>query len=209
MKRTLLIFIYGIFSMLPFSSAVINCRLACRHCREHNAHPNMLEVYCAMCDECKERQWLQGPPSLNLRNENDKRYSKNYDHEETQDDCSTTTTNDQCEETMLLANKITTSVMTTSTTQRPCTPRADCVETITTKAPCLTMSCPMVAPLAIPLCPMCPMMAMSTVPRSSTVPSLPQIRERKAVDISTTTESMYFYVGVPKRLLNDLKKLRS
>ncbi|CAD0201071.1 unnamed protein product [Chrysodeixis includens] len=52
-------------SLLPLSAAYIDCRISCRRCHENTEHPSVLEVYCAMCEECKQRrrERVQGRPS--------------------------------------------------------------------------------------------------------------------------------------------------
>lgn len=42
--------------MLPLSNSYIDCRISCRRCHENTEHPSVLEVYCAMCEECKQRR---------------------------------------------------------------------------------------------------------------------------------------------------------
>ncbi|KAH9639675.1 hypothetical protein HF086_002501, partial [Spodoptera exigua] len=41
---------------LPPSTGYIDCRISCRRCHENTEHPSVLEVYCAMCEECKQRR---------------------------------------------------------------------------------------------------------------------------------------------------------
>ncbi|XP_035445443.2 collagen alpha-3(IV) chain-like isoform X3 [Spodoptera frugiperda] len=43
-------------SSLPPSAGYIDCRISCRRCHENTEHPSVLEVYCAMCEECKQRR---------------------------------------------------------------------------------------------------------------------------------------------------------
>ncbi|CAH2090691.1 unnamed protein product [Euphydryas editha] len=211
----------GIFSILPFSFALINCRLACKRCRENIAYPEMLEVYCAMCNECRGRRrgWLQGKRNLRTENENQLNndeldgYLGNYLSINTRKDDCVPQTEDLCEDQQLLSEKITTSSTTTTTTtttstttHRPCYPKPNCVKP--TRAPCYSMPCPVV-PLAMPVCPMCPMVGTGSIASStSTVPTLPH--DRKVVDsVTANTDSLFFYVGVPKKLLKDLKLLNN
>ncbi|XP_047027228.1 cyclin-K-like [Helicoverpa zea] len=42
--------------MIPLSTGYIDCRISCRRCHENTEHPSVLEVYCAMCEECKQRR---------------------------------------------------------------------------------------------------------------------------------------------------------
>ncbi|KAF9413629.1 hypothetical protein HW555_008207 [Spodoptera exigua] len=50
---------------LPPSTGYIDCRISCRRCHENTEHPSVLEVYCAMCEECKQRrrERLKGRPT--------------------------------------------------------------------------------------------------------------------------------------------------
>uniref|UniRef100_A0A2A4J5Q6 Uncharacterized protein n=1 Tax=Heliothis virescens TaxID=7102 RepID=A0A2A4J5Q6_HELVI len=45
-----------LLTMIPLSTGYIDCRISCRRCHEHTEHPSVLEVYCAMCEECKQRR---------------------------------------------------------------------------------------------------------------------------------------------------------
>ncbi|CAH2269536.1 jg19084 [Pararge aegeria aegeria] len=160
-------------SILPIGSGIINCRIACRSCREKGEHPDMLEVYCAMCDECKERrrEWLEGRPSL-LRVENSEDYMTNYGQQDLQDDCPTTPVDEPCDSPQLLTQRVTTTTSTTTptttTTRKPCPPRP-CITS--TRSPCPGITCPI--PMAIPICQMCPMpMTPSTESSSTTEPAV-------------------------------------
>ncbi|XP_075979028.1 uncharacterized protein LOC142978451 [Anticarsia gemmatalis] len=42
--------------LLPVTTGVVDCRLACKRCQESKETPTVLEVYCAMCEECKQRR---------------------------------------------------------------------------------------------------------------------------------------------------------
>ncbi|KAG6454700.1 hypothetical protein O3G_MSEX008827 [Manduca sexta] len=42
--------------IIPVTSGFVDCRTACRTCRELKAEQSLLEVHCAMCEECKQRR---------------------------------------------------------------------------------------------------------------------------------------------------------
>ncbi|XP_063893004.1 AT-rich interactive domain-containing protein 2-like [Helicoverpa armigera] len=46
----------ALLTMIPLSTGYIDCRISCRRCHENTEHPSVLEVYCAMCEECKQRR---------------------------------------------------------------------------------------------------------------------------------------------------------
>ncbi|XP_045767004.1 uncharacterized protein LOC123868504 [Maniola jurtina] len=190
---------------LPIASGIINCRTACRHCREKLEHPEMLEVYCAMCDECNERrrEWLGGPPNL-LRVEKNEEYLTNDGQQDSQDECETTPIDESCEQPQLLTQTLTTTASTTTTsttTRKPCTPKP-CTATI----PCQSIACPI--PMAIPVCPMCPMQMTGSFYTVAALPSsmgeLTEVTPKKMTGRSATSE-LYFYLGVPKKLLKQLQ----
>lgn len=111
-----------------------------------------------------------------------------------------------CEEQLLSEIVTTTSTTTTTTTtQRPCSPKPHCVKP--TRAPCYPMPCPAV-PLAIPVCQMCPMAgSVATAPNPS---AQTLTHEQKLLNsVSSSTDSVFFYVGVPKKVLKDLKLLNN
>lgn len=45
-----------LIAFLPQVSAFVDCRIACLRCKENKEHPLVLEVHCAMCNECKQRR---------------------------------------------------------------------------------------------------------------------------------------------------------
>ncbi|XP_026734021.1 proline-rich receptor-like protein kinase PERK14 [Trichoplusia ni] len=48
--------VLSVLALLPLSAGYIDCRISCRRCHENTEHPSVLEVYCAMCEECKQRR---------------------------------------------------------------------------------------------------------------------------------------------------------
>lgn len=85
-----LLVVVGLCWLLQLGSSNIDCRTSCRRCRENLEDPELLEVYCAMCDECKERrrEWVQGGPNIRLRKD-EQDESEQYDHQEQQETRST------------------------------------------------------------------------------------------------------------------------
>lgn len=112
-----------------------------------------------------------------------------------------------CEEPSLLSQIVTTTstTTTTTTTQRPCSPKPHCMKP--TRAPCYPMPCPAI-PLAIPVCQMCPMAgSVATAPNPSAL-TLPH--EQKLLNsVTASTDPVFFYVGVPKKVLKDLRLLNN
>ncbi|XP_075979030.1 uncharacterized protein LOC142978452 isoform X2 [Anticarsia gemmatalis] len=53
--HTILISI-ALLIFVPLTTGYVSCRLACRRCDQHKYHPSILEIYCAMCDECRQRR---------------------------------------------------------------------------------------------------------------------------------------------------------
>ena len=54
--RSPMLFTMVLLVIIPSSSGYIDCRISCRRCHENTEHPAVLEVYCAMCEECKQRR---------------------------------------------------------------------------------------------------------------------------------------------------------
>ncbi|CAH0730100.1 unnamed protein product, partial [Brenthis ino] len=195
--------IFAMLCIIP-SSAIINCRIACVRCTKSNDHPEILEVYCAMCDECKERrrEWLRNA-DRNLQAENEKHLSNKEQYLD--EDCIPQVSEEPCDPSPKpLHQVITTSTekttTSTTTTRRPCTPKPHCKP----KPACVSMPCIPAFPMS--LCNMCPMESSNTKLLSQSV--LPS-QVSKTDDVKSTPESLYFYVGVPKNMLKDLDLLRS
>ncbi|XP_069359111.1 uncharacterized protein [Maniola hyperantus] len=194
-------------AILPIRSGIINCRTACRHCRQQLEHPEMLEVYCAMCDECKERrrERSEGAPNL-LRAGRNEDYLTNYGQQDSQDECLTTPVDESCEQPQFLSQTVpttTSTTTTTTTTRKPCTPRP-CIKST---SPCQSIACPI--PMAIPVCPMCPMQMPGSFYTVAALPasmaeSTTEVTPKELARMSATSE-LYFYLGVPKKLLKQLQ----
>ncbi|XP_022830290.1 collagen alpha-1(VIII) chain-like [Spodoptera litura] len=55
-RYQVLVILAVLVTSLPPSTGYIDCRISCRRCHENTEHPSVLEVYCAMCEECKQRR---------------------------------------------------------------------------------------------------------------------------------------------------------
>ncbi|CAH4033010.1 unnamed protein product [Pieris brassicae] len=163
-------------SLIPNSAAVVDCRVACRRCREKTDLPEMVEVYCAMCTECKERRIERIQATSGLTTKDDC-----YPMQEIAD-CPEQSCEDLEQTQKLPLKKIVTSTTSTTTTRRPC---------ITTPCkkppPCYCMPF-----MPQTLCP-CPIQSQVTT----------ETINQKLVLPENEKDYTYIYVGVPKDLLNE------
>ncbi|CAH2039128.1 unnamed protein product, partial [Iphiclides podalirius] len=187
-----LVCLVAVSSVVRRTNGTVNCPIACRRCRAGEDHSALLEVYCAMCEECRGRRRQMVDEGIN-----DARHRASKEDYEA--DCPAPPPCDTDVEDAIVPLKTTVATTTTetttttttttttpsTTTRRPCPPVAECKKR---KRPHAPMAC------CLPMCaypPSCPETSQQLT-AAYTTPSTPE---------TTTKDYFYAYVGVPKDLL--------